>query len=218
MSSAMQASYAKVIPPCYRASILILLWYQTKSEARTLDEEWRAVVGYEGVYEVSSWGRVRRVLTRTAGRSGHVLRAWVGKNGYCYVHLFDCQRRRKSTVHRLVAQSFLAPIDGAPIVNHKDGRKTNNHVENLEYVSAQGNVRHALDTGLTVPKRGEESSDHKLTWDAVRSIRARYIPRDREHGQRAIARDYGVQHCTIAKVLHGKTWIDGDWTTVTVEN
>ena len=108
-------------------------------------EEWRPVVGYEGLYEVSSYGRVRsvdRYDNRNCFRKGKVLSPGIKPDGYLTVVL-SCNGKCKTiNVHRLVAQVFIENPDNLPEVNHKDEDKTNNNVDNLEWCSRKYNVNY----------------------------------------------------------------------------
>lgn len=101
-------------------------------------EEWREVVGYEGIYKVSSYGRVQNSY-------GHILKPEISRNGYERVTLFD---RKKYQVHRLVAIAFIPNPQNKEVVNHKNGVKTDNAVDNLEWNTWSENVSHAYATGL----------------------------------------------------------------------
>ena len=104
-------------------------------------EEWRPVVGYEGLYEVSNTGQVRS-LDRFYYRlhKGKVLSPTKDRYGYLTVTL-NCNGKSKTIkIHRLVAQAFLPNPDNLPQVNHKDEDKTNNNVTNLEWCTAKYNV------------------------------------------------------------------------------
>ena len=104
-------------------------------------EEWRPVVGYEGLYEVSNTGQVRS-LDRFYYRlhKGKVLSPTKDRYGYLTVTL-NCNGKSKTIkIHRLVAQAFLPNPDNLPQVNHKDEVKTNNSVDNLEWCTAKYNV------------------------------------------------------------------------------
>ena len=105
-----------------------------------MSEEWRPVVGYEGLYEVSSYGRVRS-LDRFYYRlhKGKVLSPTKDRYGYLTVTL-NCNGKSKTIkIHRLVAQAFIENPDNLPQVNHKDEVKSNNCVDNLEWCSAKYN-------------------------------------------------------------------------------
>lgn len=99
-------------------------------------EEWRAVVGYEGLYEVSSFGRVRNKNTLK------VLSQSKSRQGYYRVSLWKINKSIKYSAHRLVALAFIENPDDKPQVNHIDENKTNNCVENLEWCTQIENHNH----------------------------------------------------------------------------
>lgn len=96
-------------------------------------EEWRAVPGYEGLYEVSNIGNVRNVRRNT------LLRLQKTNNGYIRVVLSKNRIKTGFQVHRLVCQAFIENPDNLPQVNHIDEDKSNNRVENLEWCTAKYN-------------------------------------------------------------------------------
>ena len=111
------------------------------------EEIWRPVVGYEELYEVSSYGRVRSLdrYVRTCYEKyrlhkGKVLIPTKNRYGYLSVVL-SCNGKHKTiTIHRLVSLTFIPNPDDLPIINHKDEDKTNNRVENLEWCDHKYNV------------------------------------------------------------------------------
>ena len=96
-------------------------------------EEWRAVPGYEGLYEVSNMGNVRNV------RRNKLLRLPKTNDGYIRVSLYKNGIKTCFQVHRLVAQAFIENPDNLPMINHKDEDKTNNNVTNLEWCDVKYN-------------------------------------------------------------------------------
>jgi hypothetical protein len=105
--------------------------------------ERRPVVGYEGIYEVSRDGDVFRISCGKSTWAGRKLKPTLGNHGYLYVTLCRNNVRKKHTVHRLVAQAFLANPDNLPIVNHINGIKTDNRADNLEWCDKRHDILHA---------------------------------------------------------------------------
>ena len=104
-------------------------------------EEWRAVPGYEGLYEVSSYGRVKSLKRYKSNNGGiplikeRILKPYNDKKGYLNVRL----RNKNFKVHRLVAQAFIPNPNNLPQVNHKNEDKSDNRVDNLEWCTAKYN-------------------------------------------------------------------------------
>jgi len=119
------------------------------------------VPGYEGLYEASSFGRVRRPpdwvpLGGGFGKPGRILSKSVHAKGYFYVNTRSRRGKKSSvTVHSLVAGAFLGPRPEGMVVNHRDGNKLNNKPSNLEWVTQKENDAHARRMGLTKTARGE---------------------------------------------------------------
>lgn len=108
-------------------------------------ESWRPI--YDGVYEVSDRGNVRRLRAGKGARIGQSLALCFATTGYPVVSICINGDRRVDHVHRLVAQAFIGPPNGL-MVNHIDGNKRNNRIENLEYVTREENAAHAGRIGL----------------------------------------------------------------------
>ena len=114
-----------------------------------MTEEWRPIEGYEGLYEISSYGRVRSLDKYVKSKSesyrlhkGKVLSPEKNTRGYLSVVLSYNGKHKTITVHRLVAQAFLPNPDNLPEINHKDEDKTNNNVTNLEWCDHKYNVNY----------------------------------------------------------------------------
>lgn len=124
-------------------------------------EIWKDVVGYERTYEVSSYGRIRRKESVVAckGNSTRVVKArdtkvFVSRTGYNTVVLCQDGVSTTYTVHQVVAQAHIPGFVKSTELNHKDGVKTNNRVDNLEVSNPSHNQLHAVRIGL-VPKQGK---------------------------------------------------------------
>lgn len=99
-------------------------------------EIWRDIEGYEGLYQVSNYGKVKNVNTNK------ILKQFLTDKGYCKVSLSNCGNEKHLRVHRLVAEAFISNPDNLPQINHKDEDKTNNRVENLEWCDCKYNINY----------------------------------------------------------------------------
>jgi hypothetical protein len=175
----------------------------THVAAKIAGENWRAVPGYEGRYEVSDHGRVRsldREIVRRSGARywhvGRVLIAGANLDGYPMAQL----EGKRFGVHVLVAAAFIGPRPEGMQVNHKNGVKTDNRPPNLEYVTASENVKHAFATGLATAARGEANGKARLT--AGEAAYAKRAP-----GTNAeVAAELGVSRCTVDAIRKGRNW------------
>lgn len=116
-----------------------------------LEENWKTIAGYEGYYEVSDLGNVRS-LDR-GNRKGKLLVSNTGK--YKGVFLCKLGTIKRKNIHRLVAETFIPNPENKPLVNHKDGDKHNNKLENLEWCTHQENMNHAYENNLIPPYTDE---------------------------------------------------------------
>jgi hypothetical protein len=138
-----------------------------------MNEIWKSVVGFEGLYEVSNMGRVksleRKILypnSRWGKHSDGVVRKErilkPNCKRYCGVTLCDTKNKRYyPNVHRLVAEAFIPNPNNKATVNHKNGIKTDNKVENLEWATHSEQATHAYTTGLTKIVVGKANHSYK---------------------------------------------------------
>lgn len=119
-----------------------------------MQEIWKDVVGFNGDYKVSNTGKILTVAygPKTCSvrhcKKSEIMKTSISRTGYERVHLFKQGKDLTRYVHRLVAEAFISNPDNLPQVNHKDGNKLNNCVDNLEWVTASQNQCHAIDLGL----------------------------------------------------------------------
>ena len=118
-------------------------------------EIWKDVKGFEGIYQISNLGRFRsldrRVYQKKRGNKfvkqiykGKIIKGWIQNTGYLTVDI----KGKKCSIHRLVAEHFIENTMNKEQVNHIDGNKLNNRVDNLEWCTIKENVQHAFKTGL----------------------------------------------------------------------
>lgn len=174
-----------------------------------MQEIWKPISGYEGLYEVSNLGRVRsldRIVRYRNGNDrltkGRLLRPCLPQ-GYQQVTLCDELSNSPFKVHRLVAIAFCVREIGCNVVNHIDGIKTNNAADNLEWTTSKGNTLHARENGLLDPPIGERSGSAKLSSAEISEIR-----RLAKSGVRQVdlAKRYGVTQSNISRIASCDTW------------
>lgn len=159
-----------------------------------MDEQWLPIRGYEGLYEISSLGRVRSLDRMVKGkigncpRNGQILNSRLATNGYLRVNLGQDGQLTTKSVHRLVAEHFLSRCDEKLQVNHLDRSKQNNVVTNLEWCTCMNNLRHAsknLSPEIALAIRQARKSGMKY---------------------RAIAERFGIHIRTVFKIIRGEAW------------
>lgn len=126
-----------------------------------MDEIWKDIEGYEGLYQVSNKGRVKRILftnNKTSFDKEHMMTIQVNKQNRCYVTLSKNNKRKNCLVHRLVAMAHMSNPDNFPQINHIDGNPQNNDVSNLEYCTASYNSKHAYVNNLSKLKAHNEKN------------------------------------------------------------
>lgn len=173
-----------------------------KKQDKRLKElgNFRPIPGYEGLYEVTSNGIVKAVAR--SGSSGGVLVPAISK-GYGRVILSKCNKRKNVPVHRLVAIAWLPNPNNLPVVNHKDGDKSNNHVDNLEWCDHKWNCLHStrvLGNGIR-----ESNGRAKLTEREVqllRYLKAKYPDISSEY----VGQFFGMAGTSILMMWHRKNW------------
>lgn len=167
------------------------------------DIEWRDIEGYEGLYQVSDSGLVRRVRPLRGVPNTLIV---PGKNTKGYIHVTLSKNDKKTTydIHRLVAKAFLGePTDANPHVNHKDGDKTNNRLSNLEWTDYYKNMEHADKVLGAFPFRGEAHPMAKINQadaDKIRELAKNGIP------TRDIAKRYSLGASYVSGIISGRCW------------
>lgn len=166
-----------------------------------MQEVWKDVEGFEGLYQVSNLGRVRSL-----GSRGRIRSLSLTKDGYVKVRLIHKGKDKTARVHRLVAEAFVPNPDNKGTVNHIDGDKTNNRVDNLEWTDRSEQMHHAYRLGLKTPMGGSKNSQAKLTEEQVKEIRRDYVRQSQEFGTVALAKKYGVTNRVIGLIVNGKSY------------
>jgi len=167
-------------------------------------EVWKNIVGFEN-YKVSNLGNVIGLEIKTDfGRATkiypeRVINAWIDKKGYHYIDICKKGKYKRYLLHRLVAMHFIENTHKKPQVNHIDGIKSNNKVENLEWCTAKENLKHARDTGLN-DNSGEKNYQSKLSESDVLYIR------NSKETQKQLCEKFNISQSGISSVLRFKTY------------
>lgn len=176
-------------------------------------EVWKPVLGFENLYEVSNLGRVKsldRITESGQFRKGKIREGYCYVNNYKVVKLYLNSKTINKYIHRLLAEAFI-PNPNPELydtVNHIDGDRGNNSLDNLEWCTQKQNIQHAWKTGLipSTINSGETNTNSKLTEKDVLEIRANYVPRSKEFGANVMSEHYGVTAKTIRRIVRKELW------------
>lgn len=154
-------------------------------------ENWQPLYNFP-YYQVSDKGRVRRTF---------IYKPHTNSVGYPCVNLSYQNNQRKIAIHRAVWEMFEGTIPPDKMINHKDGNKSNNDINNLELVTNRENIDHYTKNLLTY--RGEKVNTAKLTENNVRDIRKK---KDNGYSTARLMRDYKVSRTTINRIISRTNW------------
>lgn len=175
-----------------------------------MEDFWKDIEGFEGLYQISNLGRVKSLSRMKKSKHGTMymikekfLIHRKDKYGYFKLILSNNGKQFNKFSHRLVAESFIPNINNKPCVNHIDGNKQNNSVENLEWCTNKENTQHALKTGLLNPVSGENHFKTNLTALDVKEIK-KLIANGASNNK--IAKKFNVHRNTITKIKIGARW------------
>lgn len=185
-----------------------------------MEEIWKDITGYEGYYQVSNLGRVRslkrswavtnqyNVLFRSCTKE-KIIKPILFNTGYLYVSLSKNNIKKNIAIHRLVAEAFIPNFDDFPMVNHIDGNKQNNNVNNLEWCTYKHNSQHAYSIGLvnhysgeTSPMYGVKGKDHPISKAVYKCDKQENIL-ERFDTVKEASESIGVKMCNISECCHG---------------
>ena len=162
-----------------------------------MKEIWKDIEGYEGLYQVSNIGRVKSLTTSNL----KVLTLF--KNSYHKLVLYKHNKQSTCYIHQLVAKAFIPNPDHKIAINHIDGNKLNNNVNNLEWVTALENITHAIKHDL-FNNNGELNGCSKLTESQVLEIDN--LLKSKNLSQEKIAKLFNVSGATIHNIKYRKKW------------
>lgn len=172
-----------------------------------MEEIWKDIPNYEGLYQVSNLGRVKSLSRfRKCKNNGlalfkeRVMKNRTDKKGYSIINLSKDSKKTTKKVHRLVILAFKGYSKLQ--VNHINGDKSDNRLENLEYCTNAENVQHAFDIGLNKGRKGEAHHNVKLTRADAERIKYGH----QGLNQKEIANIYGINKMQVSRIRSGKRW------------
>jgi len=163
------------------------------------EEIWRDIKGYEGFFQISNKGRVKSLAR--VDRRGHrvkerILKHHTSRNGYHRVGLNKNGKYPIKYIHRLISEAFIPNPENKPQINHIDGNKLNNKIDNLEWVTSKQNCIHARDNRL--------SSIAKINMEIASQIREMYYTKMYSHDQ--LAKLFKLKKTEIGYIINNKRW------------
>ena len=160
----------------------------------------------DGYFQIDKNGKIWRTATRNGkNKFAKVSRREMkckSYSGYIQIGIYKNRKQYYCYAHRLIWIYFNGEIPDELEVNHKNGIKINNCLENLELVTRSGNNKHAFETGL-INVQGESNSHAKLTNSDIRLIRSRY---ENSETQTEIAKDFNIKQQQISRIVNRKHW------------
>lgn len=180
-----------------------------------MDEKWKPIEGYEGLYEVSNLGRIKSLQrTTTLKNKGGAIytrthkekilaQTFDGRHYYLQVILCKNGKGKKHLVHRLVANAFIENPLMLPEVNHIDEDKTNNCAVNLEWCTHKYNNNYGK---KRTSSQGEKNSQNKFSEELIKQVRSEFVAGDPEKGLTALSKKYGISRPHLCAILHGNRW------------
>lgn len=157
-------------------------------------EIWQCIKSYNKKYQISNLGRVKN--------RKKILKICNNGKGYLYISLSKNNKRKNFLIHRLVANAFIINKENKPCINHIDGNKQNNKVDNLEWITYSENHKHAFKIGLKKSRKGEEMSNSKLKNKDVL-----FIKKNKNNYSRAeLGRKFKICPSTISRIILGHRW------------
>ena len=178
-------------------------------------EIWKDILGYEGIYQVSTFGKVKALLRQKGKGTGRgsyiskerILKSRINRSGYKQVSLYKSGTARTLLVHRLIMIAFVPNLESKPEVNHIDGIKLNNDLSNLEWATHSENAKHAFKMGLRIPpvfdRKGSSNGSSKLIEkdivDIVNMSKAGFSTKE-------IMAKFGISQPNASRILRRVSW------------
>jgi len=165
-----------------------------------MEQTWKSIPNFS-LYEASNDGFIRSINYKKTGRK-QILKPALNKSGYLRTVLLNDKKEYKSIlIHRLVAMTFIVNINNKSQINHINGIKTDNRIENIEWCTHQENIRHATINKMQKPRLGSLNGNSKLTEKEVKEIRDYKELKGFHYNRKLLANKYNVSECCIKEII-----------------
>ena len=133
---------------------------------------WKDISGYEGYYQISNFGKIKSLsrILKNRLKKETILKQSVNNHGYVACELRFNNKSKRILVHRIIAEAFIENTHNKPFINHINGIKNDNRIENLEWVTHSENVKHAYDIGIKKSKNGKNHYAAKIVLNLENGI------------------------------------------------
>jgi DNA-binding NarL/FixJ family response regulator len=176
-----------------------------------MQEIWKDIAGYEGLYQISNLGNVKSLERKIrANKHGGIktikerlLSICYNEHGYKIVNLWKDNKFITQRVHRLIANAFIPKVDGKPFINHKNSIRDDNRIENLEWCTQKENMQHAYNSGSKKQKNCENHHCAKLKNAQVLEIRRLYKI---GYTNKQISNMFNINSGTISTIVNNRSW------------
>jgi len=175
-----------------------------------IQRTWKQLKDYEGIYDISNLGEIKRLYREWhSGRNGSqfktleegLVKSRIDSNGYELVNLSKDGVKFFTKVHRLVANNFIENPNNYPVINHKDGNKTNNCVDNLEWTTYKNNTQHAIENNLV---NLQIKSNNIVNYTLVKEMKLYYLQNNCT--KKEVSKFFNVEYTTTVSILNNKIW------------
>ena len=169
----------------------------------------KSINGFEGYLISSENGQI---YSNVKGKHMFPLKTFTKPDGYLAVSLWDNsirgnKKRKTFLVHRLVAETFIPNTYNKPTVNHKDGNKQNNCVDNLEWATSKEQNVHSFAHGLNYARKGEDANRALLSWNDVHFIRNNYP----NISVSELSKKFNISEISVYKILYNENWVESNY-------
>ena len=176
-----------------------------------MKEIWKDIKGYEKIYQISNLGRVKRLSywhkvglknVSITYRTERILKQSCDSNGYKQVCLTKNSKKKSHSIHKIMAIVFIPNSENKKQVNHINGIKTDNNIENLEWCTYHENLKHAMKNGLRAT--GERHGATNLLNKDV--IKIRELFEAKKYSIKELAKKYNIAYSTMHQIINKKYW------------